>query len=67
MAQSKCLGCGHDQFERKRVSITGTKHQLNLVQCSKCGGAIGVLEENSAAVLVNELAKEVRKLRVKAG
>ncbi len=44
MAISSCIKCGETEFEVVQVQPAGSSSKLNFVQCSQCGGVVGVLD-----------------------
>lgn len=57
MAISKCVKCNSTSFEVKTMDV-GAKFKIAFVQCSSCGGVVGVLEATNVGYLVRQLAKE---------
>jgi hypothetical protein len=55
MATPTCLKCGGTQFEHKEVSLKRFRPKLTFVQCSSCGGVVGVLDHS--------MAEELREMR----
>ena len=60
MAQSKCLNCDHTSFETAEVHTalkgTGKKHLVSMIQCSSCGGVVGVMEPNDISKMLFQIA-----------
>jgi len=44
MATSKCTKCGKTQFELKECTPGGSSLKVQLLQCTSCGGVIGVMD-----------------------
>lgn len=44
MAMSTCVKCGGHRFEVKENEPTGAMFKLLFIQCSGCGGVVGVTE-----------------------
>ncbi|APB77399.1 K(+)-transporting ATPase subunit C [Paenibacillus polymyxa] len=44
MALSKCVSCGGTFFELKETSPTGSRFKFHFIQCSACGGVVGVVD-----------------------
>lgn len=60
MAVSKCPACSGVSFELKVAErIKGARFPPNFVQCASCGTVVGVMEEKSAADLVQRLAAKL--------
>lgn len=59
MAQSKCPKCGSTSFELVENAPSGSDYRLNFVQCSQCGGVVGVLDFYSIGDLILRLAKKL--------
>ncbi|ANI16644.1 hypothetical protein A9C11_22910 [Pseudomonas citronellolis] len=63
MAISKCIKCDSSQFELKQASISGCRFIMNFVQCSHCGGVVGVIETDHLGLKLENLAKEVDQIK----
>ena len=59
MAQSKCPGCWNTSFELVVKTPSGSDFALNFIQCSRCGGVVGVLESYNIGELILSLAKKL--------
>jgi predicted nucleic-acid-binding Zn-ribbon protein len=59
MATSTCIKCGAHSFEIKVKEPTGSAVKLVFVQCSACGGVVGVTEFFSNGALIHKLAKKL--------
>lgn len=44
MASSSCPKCGNHTFEVQQVEPIRSAYKLMFVQCTSCGGVIGVLD-----------------------
>jgi predicted nucleic-acid-binding Zn-ribbon protein len=44
MATSTCIKCGGHHFETKEADPANSQFKLTFVQCSSCGGVVGVLD-----------------------
>lgn len=44
MATSTCMKCGKTQFEVKECTPRGSSSKIQFVQCTNCGGVIGVMD-----------------------
>jgi len=58
MAESTCIKCNSGQFERKFDTTAG----VWLIQCSSCGGVVGVIPPDYDREL-KQLAQDIRNLR----
>ena len=56
MALSTCVKCGHHRFEVKEVEPNNSNYKLNFVQCTSCGGVVGVLDYSNIGSLLEALA-----------
>ena len=59
MATSTCIKCGGTNFELQTLEPFGSKYKLTAVQCSGCGGVIGVVEYTPVSELMKELARKL--------
>ena len=59
MAMSTCTKCGKTQFEVKEVSPGESNFTLNFIQCTSCGGVIGVIDYFNIGELIHQLAEEL--------
>lgn len=57
MAMSTCLRCGGTTFETCDKEPRGSRYKLVFIQCSECGGVLGVLDFYNIGQLVHDLAK----------
>lgn len=64
MAMSKCIKCDSHRFEIKEYEPVGSAYKLMFVQCSSCGGVVGVTDYYNIGTLLHQLAK---KLNIKLG
>lgn len=56
MAQSICNKCGATTFEAKEAPrMSGTDYSWGFVQCSSCGGVVGVVDFFPHALLIDRL------------
>lgn len=63
MASSTCIKCGNTTFEIKGNSPSGSLYQFMFVQCSKCGGVVGITGFYDTETIIREIAA---KLDIKA-
>ena len=59
MAMSTCTKCGKTQLEVKEVTPVESNFKLNFVQCTSCGGVIGVIDYFNVGELIHRLAEEL--------
>ena len=59
MAISTCVKCGGHSFEVKEKSPVGSGYKLIFIQCSSCGGVVGVTEFYNTGALLEKLAKKL--------
>ena len=59
MASSTCIKCGNHIFELVEREPINAAFRLNFVQCSSCGGVVGVLDHFNIAQLISEFAKKL--------
>lgn len=67
MAISTCVKCNNSFFDLKQAEPSGSAYKLFFVQCSKCGGVVGIQEYyNNGAVLENH-GKALKAIASKVG
>ncbi|PRW84051.1 hypothetical protein C7A10_29715 [Pseudomonas fluorescens] len=59
MAFSKCIKCDNTTFEMKEAKITGSNFRMMFVQCSRCGGVVGVTEFTNTAATLHNISKKL--------
>jgi hypothetical protein len=59
MAVSTCVKCGNTVFEVVEKSPKGSNFKLMFVQCSMCGGAVGVTDFFNIGEMLRELGKKL--------
>lgn len=59
MAVSKCVKCDNTFFEMKEARIAGSNFKMMFVQCSKCGGVVGVTEFTNTGATLHNIAKKL--------
>jgi hypothetical protein len=47
MAASTCVKCGSTSFDLKETVLRGSPWKFYFVQCSQCGGVVGVLDDQN--------------------
>lgn len=53
MPTSQCVKCGNSVFELVAKFPVGSSHRIMFVQCSVCGGVVGIQDEHSQNVKRN--------------
>jgi hypothetical protein len=56
MATSTCVKCGNTRFELVEKNPAGSERPLAFIQCSQCGGVVGVLDTFDIGELILRLA-----------
>ena len=59
MARSTCVKCGNGKFEMVEHSPAGSRFKLNFIQCSSCGGVVGVMDFHNIGDRLTELGKKL--------
>ncbi len=59
MAQSTCVKCGNHRFETAETEPKGSAFKLVFVQCSSCGGVVGVTEYYNTGSMLEKIAEKV--------
>lgn len=62
MALSKCTKCGSGFFEMKEAEPRNASYKQIFVQCSSCGGVVGVTSYYDPGALTKELQAKVNGL-----
>ena len=60
MAISKCTKCDNTNFEVKIVDPAESNFKFNFVQCTSCGGVVGVLDYWNIGELIHQLAEQLK-------
>jgi len=58
MAQSHCIKCGSYKFEIADSHLKHKETKLVFVQCSSCGGVVGVFEMRDAEKFLENQAED---------
>jgi hypothetical protein len=56
---STCVKCGNTSFETKEAEPQGSHYKVVFVQCTKCGGVVGVMDFFNIGSLLQTLAKKL--------
>lgn len=59
MATSTCVKCNNTRFETKVIEPTGSNFKLVAIQCSSCGGVVGITEYLNIGDRIGTLAKKL--------
>jgi hypothetical protein len=62
MAASTCVQCGSTGFELKETVLTGSPWKVYFVQCSQCGGVVGVLDDQSIGGMLRQRNEALRHI-----
>ena len=62
MAYTTCVKCGGTSFEIQETTIARAAYRLYFVQCSSCGGAVGVQEFNNIGSLLMKQNEAIKKI-----
>ena len=54
MAASTCVKCGSTSFDLKETVLKGSPWKLYFVQCSQCGGVVGVLDDQNIGRMLRQ-------------
>jgi hypothetical protein len=59
MAMSTCVKCGGSFFELAEAEPHGSEIKVYFVQCSSCGGVVGIMDYYNTALTIDKLAKKL--------
>ena len=59
MATSSCIKCGSYSFELKEATPKGSGFKMYFIQCSSCGGVVGVTPFHNTSALFDRLASKL--------
>jgi hypothetical protein len=59
MAQSTCIKCGSTRFEKVLNTPSDSTYKHHFIQCSGCGGVVGVVEFYDIGALLHLLARKL--------
>ena len=63
MATSTCVKCGHTSFEISESAVSGLRFRRDFLQCSKCGGVIGVIEADNLNGRLDAIEARLKELK----
>jgi predicted nucleic-acid-binding Zn-ribbon protein len=56
---STCVKCGGTFFETRTVEPSGSNFKVTFVQCSNCGGVVGVMDFYNIGGMLQKLASKL--------
>ncbi len=59
MASSTCIKCGNHTFEVKEAAPRDSAYKLLFVQCSSCGGVVGVMDFSNIGAMLYKMQKKL--------
>jgi hypothetical protein len=59
MAISNCVKCGNHFFEMKEAEPATSNFKVQLIQCSSCGGVVGVMDYYNIGQLIHDFANKM--------
>jgi len=59
MAMSTCIKCGSSSFEMKENEPRHSAWKYMFIQCSSCGGVVGVVEYLNLGSVLQKIAKRL--------
>jgi len=62
MATSTCVKCGSTAFEAAEVQPAGGSYKLVFIQCSQCGGVLGVQDYVHTKAMFVEQNRAIMKI-----
>lgn len=62
MAYSTCVKCGSNRFEIRENTPAGSNYKLMFIQCSSCGGVVGVMDYYNIGAKIEELEKRIKNI-----
>ena len=63
MATSTCIKCGNHSFQIAENSPSGAAFKLMFVQCSSCGGVVGIQDYFNIGTLLQDQEKQIKQLQ----
>lgn len=67
MAVSKCIKCDSNSFEISEIKARGSNFKLMAVQCSSCGGVVGIQEFMNIGAMLFRQNGVLNKIAAKLG
>ena len=62
MAASSCMKCGTHSFEMVECEPRKSNYKLNFVQCTSCGGVVGVMDYLNVGADLRRLSAAVKQI-----
>jgi hypothetical protein len=62
MATSTCVKCDGTSFEVKEAKLKGSAYRMYFIQCSSCGGALGVQEYFNTGAMLDKQNKAIKAI-----
>ena len=59
MAVSKCVKCDNTAFEMVEKKIIGANFKIMFIQCTRCGGVVGVQDYYNIGEMLNTIKKHL--------
>jgi hypothetical protein len=59
MAMSTCVKCEGNAFELKEVVPNGSNFKFYFVQCSSCGGVVGVVHKSHVPTMLRRIGEKL--------
>ena len=67
MATSTCVKCGNSSFEFTEIKVSGSGTRKFAIQCSMCGGVVGVQDYFATGPMLTKMAEAIKAIAAKAG
>jgi predicted nucleic-acid-binding Zn-ribbon protein len=59
MALSSCVKCGNTVFEVQEKTPVGSNFKFIFVQCSQCGGVVGVMDFYNIGEVLTKIGRKI--------
>lgn len=59
MAKSTCVKCGGSRFEMTENSPANSRYKFMFIQCSSCGGVVGVVDYYHLPSLLHQIQEKL--------
>jgi len=59
MARSRCFKCGNHEFEMKEVEPRGSNYKFLFIQCTRCGGVVGVVNNSHLPSMLRKIGEKL--------
>jgi predicted nucleic acid-binding Zn-ribbon protein len=67
MAMSTCMKCGNHTFEMVEREPRGSRFKLMFVQCTMCGGVVGVMDYYNIGAQTEQIKAALKKVARQIG